>query len=351
MSDADPTLVTALEWLAPLQHHAAPGSALSPEAREFLARSFPQNTRVTYRRILLDFRRWSGLEQPLPTSPTVVANYLSHRAEVDGLAPSTLTTYASALRFAHLALGYPDPTKHMAVLGTLRGIRRKAREDDGWAPKRAPALTLEDLAAMTQRGLDTNRWRETRDRAFLLVGFFGAFRQGELSALRVESLRESTEGLLIRMGATKTDQFDTREHYKALLPGPTDLCPIEALREWLALSEIHEGWLFRGVTKEGRLATPPATARYPGRLSHPTANRILSHRARLAGLLDRRYSVHSLRAGFITVSRQLGAHDWQIQRQSGHQDLRTLNIYDRPESAFQDNAVGLVMERALAVSG
>lgn len=53
---ADPTLLTALEWLAPLQHHAVAANTLSPQAREFLARSFPENTRVTYRRILLDFR-------------------------------------------------------------------------------------------------------------------------------------------------------------------------------------------------------------------------------------------------------------------------------------------------------
>lgn len=349
-SPTDATLVSALEWLAPLQHHTAPATALSPQAREFLSRSFPENTRITYRRILLDFRTWSGLDQPLPTSPTVVANYLSHRAEVDGLAPSTLTTYASALRFAHLALGYPDPTKNMTVMGTLRGIRRSAREDAGWAPNRAPAMTLADLAEMARPGLDDNALREARDRAFLLVGFFGAFRQGELSGLRVESLRESDEGLLIRVGATKTDQFDEREHYKALLPGPAELCPIEALRDWLEGAEITEGWLFRGVTKGGKLATPPKSARYPGRLSHPTANRVLTHRAKLAGLINRRYSVHSLRAGFITVSRQLGAHDWQIQRQSGHQDVRTLSLYDRPESAFEGNAIQLLIEALRARS-
>ncbi len=274
----------------------------------------------------------------------MVANYLSHRADIDGLAPSTLTTYASALRFAHLALGYPDPTKNMTVMGTLRGIRRKAREYDGWAPNRGPAMTLADLAAMTSPGLDDNALREKRDRAFLLVGFFGAFRQGELSGLRVASLRESDEGLLIRMGSTKNDVFDEREHYKALLAGPPDLCPIAAVREWLSSSEITEGWLFRGVTKSGKLATPPTAARHPGRLSHPTANRVLSHRAKLAGLINRRYSVHSLRAGFITISRQLGAQDWQIQRQSGHQDTRTLSIYDRPESAFKDNSVNMLMD-------
>lgn len=338
------TLLEALEWLTPLQHSPSPRASLSPEAREFLARAFPENTRLTYRRVVLDFRDWSGLAQPFPTSASVVADYLSHRAKADGLAPSTLTTYASALRFAHLLLGYPDPTKNMVVMGILRGIRRTAQEDRDWAPNRAPAMTLEDLCAMVEVGLDEMTLRDARDRAFLLVGFFGAFRQSELSAIRLERLRETPEGLLIRMGRTKTDQLDSRGHHKALLPGPPGLCPLAAVREWLTVSEITEGWLFRGVTKGGKLAAPPKNARYPGRLSHPTANRILTHRARLAGLDNRRYSVHSLRAGFITVSRQLGAHDWQIQRQSGHQDVRTLGIYDRPESAFEGNAVQLLME-------
>ena len=47
------------------------------------------------------------------------------------------------------------------------------------------------------------------------------------------------------------------------------------------------------------------------------------------------YSMHSLRAGYVTFARDLGMTDGQIARQTGHKDLKTLMIYDRPEDALK----------------
>jgi site-specific recombinase XerD len=45
-----------------------------------------------------------------------------------------------------------------------------------------------------------------RDRALLLAGFAGGFRRSELAALQVRDLEESSEGMVIRLGRSKTDQ-------------------------------------------------------------------------------------------------------------------------------------------------
>ncbi len=46
----------------------------------------------------------------------------------------------------------------------------------------------------------------TRDRALLLVGFFGAFRRSELVSLRWEQVSFVGEGMILTLPRSKTDQ-------------------------------------------------------------------------------------------------------------------------------------------------
>ncbi|WP_006787075.1 tyrosine-type recombinase/integrase [Thiorhodospira sibirica] len=320
-------------WLVEMMPQAR---QVNPQNTQYwLSQSWADNTLRGYRAGLEHFCAWCGIAQPLPTSSRMIAAYLSDHAQC--LAPSTLSHRVAALSFAHRLLNAPDPTQDAQVRAVLRGIHRHHAQQQGWQTQQVPPLKLEQLWKMVQ-GCGQDQ-RALRDRCYLLLGFFGAFRQSELSALKVAQLQWVDEGLLIHMGPTKTDPLNEHRAAKAFVEGAPELCPLAALRAWLAASQIHEGYVFRGIDRNRTLRHTP--------LTHPSANRIIKERARAAGIAHwAQLSTHSLRAGFITAARELEAQNWQIMRQSQHRDERTLNIYDRPDSAFKGNAVISLMRHA-----
>ena len=99
-------------------------------------------------------------------------------------------------------------------------------------------------------------------RAFVLVGFVGAFRVGELVALDAEDLDVHTEGIVVRVRRAKTDQ-EGRGRIKPLplAPERLDLCPVRALQAWQAAVRITSGPLWRGITKGGSVRSGRLTSR------------------------------------------------------------------------------------------
>lgn len=76
-----------------------------------------------------------------------------------------------------------------------------------------------------------------RNNALIQVGFFGAFRRSELTAICYEHLNEVPEGFEILIPKSKTDQ--TGEGLICALPyGKDVLCPVTALHQWLEKSQI-----------------------------------------------------------------------------------------------------------------
>jgi integrase len=308
--------------------------AVDDKTRHLLRASMADNTWRSYAADIADFRRWCGNDTPFPTTGRVVAHYLKDRS--DTLSPSTLAHRLAAIRFVQTRGGYPDPTADALVRDVMTGIRR-TRAQKGWRPARAPALLLEDLVRIcTHPGLDDSL-RGRRDRALILVGFVGAFRQSELTGVQCMDLVKDNQGLLIQMGVTKIDQTASRDHRKALQRIGGELCPVTALEAWLDAAGITEGPVFRGIARNGEVLEIG--------LSHTAANRALRRRAKDAGVsYAEELSCHSLRAGFVTAARKARAQNWQIMRQTGHADERTLTTYDRWDDHFDGNAMGEVMD-------
>ena len=85
--------------------------------------------------------------------------------------------------------------------------------------------------------------KSVRDRALLLIGFFGAFRRGELAKLDVDYLTWEPEGLIISLPRSKTDQSGQGK-IKAIPYGEGQLCAVTALKNWLDTADIEEGSVF-----------------------------------------------------------------------------------------------------------
>lgn len=310
---------------------------MGQKIRELLGHAYSENTLKGYKSSLAHFIRWSGHNDPFPVSPEIVMVYLATFS--DTLAPTTLDHRLAALSFIHKYKEYPDPTENKHVTGVMRGIRNK-RAGENWTSHQATPFTLTDIRTMVSSMSDSKH--DIRDRAFILTGLIGAFRTSELCSIDMNHVLEFDKAIVIPLDATKNDPMNTYKKYKVLPKIDGAICPVTALNRWLSVSNITDGYIFRGINKHGELLG--------NRLSHTSANSIIKKWANyLPGKSIKDYSGTSLRSSFITIARQLRIPDEVIIKQTLHQSTKTLNIYDRPDMDIEDSAANEVLDALNAI--
>ncbi len=285
--------------------------------------SIADNTRRAYRSDLAHFAAWGG---QMPADPALVASYLAAHAET--LSVATLVRRIATISKAHEARGLPNPCRSEFVRATLRGIKRTR----GVAQRAAKPLLREDLF----RVLDTigEGMKDTRDRALLLIGFAGGFRRSEIVGLDCDDIERVRQGLIVTLIRSKTDQEGAGR--KVGIPfGRTRHCPVLALEQWLAVSGIKTGPVFRPVGRHGHIAAQ--------RLSGEAVSVNVKEQVAMANIDPTGYSGHSLRAGFATSAVQAGVSTLKIRSQTGHASEVMLARYVRDGELFLDNAAGALL--------
>jgi integrase len=255
----------------------------------------------------------------LPAISSQVAAYLARYA--GQLAIATLARRLVAIGRAHTSKNIANPCQAELVRLTLRGIRRTY----GRPQRQAKALTKEQIKSIVESL--GNSLRDSRDRALLLVGFYGAFRRSELIAVDCKSIVRSNHGLVVTIRKSKTDQ--ERKGRQVVIPAKVgSMCPVRALERWIEASGIIEGPVFRPIDRAGTIAT--------GALSGDAVGIILKRRLKENGGDPEKYSGHSLRAGFVTEAVNAGMPTWKIRRQTGHASDAMLDRYIRQVEVFSD---------------
>ena len=308
---------------------------------ELLDASVAPNTRKAYMsrwRLFSTWARTNGF-QPLPAEPAVLASYI---AEMSGQKRSVSTVEQSlaAISAVHKAKGYESPTSNLIVQKTLKGYSRL----HGVAPHKKSAATLDVVKLMLQtaneqvRYGELSRFAHARNCAIITLGFAGAFRRSELSALTVDDLEwqnhNDKEILIVHLKRSKTDQTG-KGLDKAIFPSENpEICPIVLLKRWLSLARINSGPVFRRLKKNGSVTKDT--------LSDRSIAEIVKRMAGDAGLnLD--ISGHSLRRGFVTTAIRAGRSERSIMHQTGHKSASTLREYFERESVIEDNAADGLM--------
>jgi len=169
-----------------------------------------------------------------------------------------------------------------------------------------------------------------RDTALLLLGFAGAFRRSELVSLDVDDVAFSDEGMMLRIKRSKTDQ-EGQGRVVAIPRVRGRCCPTRKLEEWLKVSAITAGPIFRRFNRYGQLQT--------SRLSAQSVALIVKHRAEALGLDPEQLSGHSLRAGFATNAANKGASADRIRVHTGHKSDAMVQCYIRNSKLFIDSAI------------
>ncbi len=310
--------------------------AYQERVRQLLCSAVAPETRRAYASRLKRFFAWcqaEGVSTAFPTSPEVLAAYVASLAD-SGAAPATVEQTLAAIAAAHRAEGTPSPTETLLVKKTLKGYRR----EHGTAPRKKDAATIEVVRMLLAATARDDSPKNIRDAAIISLGFAGAFRRSELSALDIEDLkwtvRNGEEVLILNVRRSKTDQ-EAQGMQKAIFPGRDEAAsPTALLKRWLSLVEPQEGPLFRRVLKSGQVTDE--------RLSAQSMRLVVLQAASTAGLsLD--LSAHSLRIGFVTTAIRQGKTERSIMNQTGHRSVQTLREYFRREDALEDNAARELM--------
>jgi len=214
------------------------------------------NTRAAYQSDVQHFLNSGG---QLPASPEDLERYLKDSAPQYN--PRTICRRLTALRQWHRLKGEADPTQDPRVKKTLRGIARL----HGQPKQQAAALRLSDLDQLVTYLKTRESIQAIRNRALLLVGFFGAFRCSELVEIQWGQVQLVSDGMIITLPRSKTDQ--TGEGDRCVIPfGNETRCPVRALIDWRQASLCWSGPVFRRISKSGGVQDLPIGPRYWNRL-------------------------------------------------------------------------------------
>jgi integrase len=214
--------------------------------------------------------------------------------------------------------------QNAVVSEVWKGIKRKK----GIAQHGKKPFLTPDLRCMVCELPDD--LRGLRDRALLLAGFAGGFRRSELTALRVEDLETTPDGVIVRLGKSKTDQEGQGRAVALPYGSDPQTCPVRALREWLEQAGLTIGPVFRAIDRHGLVNDK---ALHPDSIGY-----LVKRNAGRAGLETVAYAGHSLRAGLATQAAMNGASELAIMKQTGHRSLATVRKYIREGTLFRDNA-------------
>lgn len=295
--------------------------ALSPE------------TRKCYRGDWNRWLKWCRAHGFHPLGPSGhLALYIAHLVE-KGYKIPTIDRALSAISLAYRLADKPNPRKDPAVAAVFQGARRRV----GIAPEQMTAILPSHLQKMVEAlPMDEHaRLRSIRNRAALVLGFYGGFRRSELLALDVRDVQEVPEGLKVWIRKSKTDQVGRGRMVGLPYQSVISVCPVRALREWLEVGGVTDGPIFRTISRDGLEVLDT-------RLCDRQFCSIVKSAAQRVGLTGR-YGGHSLRAGLVTSAVQAKKNPRSIMSQTGHKTMEILMRYVREQGLFEDNAAsGLV---------
>lgn len=268
------------------------------------------------------------------------------------------------------------------VRRTLSGIRRSRKI----GPKRRSPLLLADLRTiLTAMTPALNTWpagmAAHRDAAILMMGFAGAHRRSELTALRSQDVTvHPVDGLHLRIRSSKPDQEGSGT-VRALPYGRDPVtCPPCAFLRWRALllaydtggrpaamarldrrgltsahccrtvddnaarngSSTGSGAELESVGERPLFPTVHKTGRPAAKAMTGDAVAAMVQRRAAAGFTAAQVDLlggHSLRSGFVTEAFRAGADAHSIMRQTGHRDPKMLEVYAREFAPLVGNAV------------
>ena len=302
-------------------------SKLSKKSRQSIYIARAEHTITAYRSDWNDFCDWCSYHHvsSFPAEPETIVNYMNDLA--DHAKANTVARRISAVTENFDAAGLlENPCRMPLVKNALRGIKRmKGTIQQGKLP-----ILFDDIKEMLTY-IEGNPLQRARDKAILLTGFYGAMRRSEITNLDVEDIRFTRLGMLITLRKSKTDPFDKGQMIAIPYVQDSQICAVCAVKNWLSLSNITTGPVFRGFTKGHKIRST--------RISDKTIALLVKHYVGLMGMDPKDYGAHSLRHGFATSAAQHHVEERQIMRQTRHKSQSVVRRYIDEADRLIDNPI------------
>jgi len=307
--------------------------ALQEETLLNLQSSKANNTVRAYKSDFNDFGLFCAQNgfKSLPSEPKIVSLYLTYLSTKD-IKMSTLKRRLVSIGVVHKLKGHYLDTKHPLIIENIMGIKRRK----GSVQKGKKPLLINNLKQIINviDKVKNEEIKKLRDRSIILIGFSGGFRRNEIVSLDYEDLDFVPEGLKVSLKRSKTDQFG-----EGLVKGlpyfdNSQYCPVVSIKNWIEISKINSGPLFRRFTKGSKLSD--------NRLSDQTVALLIKDYLKIAGIESSYYSGHSLRSGFATSAAESGAEERSIMAMTGHKSTEMVRRYIKEANLFKNNALNKI---------
>ena len=307
--------------------------ALQEETLLNLQNSKANNTVRAYKSDFNDFGIFCAQNgfKSLPSEPKIVSLYLTHLSTKDAKI-STLKRRLVSIGVIHKLKGHYLDTKHPSIIENIMGIKR--RKGSIQKSKKPMLISYLKLIINVIDQLNKDDIKKLRDRSIILIGFSGGFRRNEIVSLDYDDLDFVPEGLKINIKRSKTDQFG--EGFTKALPyfDSSQYCPVVSLKNWIEISGITKGPLFRRFVKGSKLSEK--------RLTDQTVALLIKEYLNLAGIDSKNYSGHSLRSGFATSAAESGVEERSIIAMTGHKSAEMVRRYIKEANLFKNNALNKI---------
>ena len=224
-------------------------------------------------------------------------------------APSTVSTYVSALGYCHKLSGFPDPTKAFFIVQMLKGYGKLGCRLDSRLPITLPILhrILESSVQICHTPYDSCLFR-----AMCSLAFFACMRVGEFtcktprergSLIQLHQLTQLVDANQ-RVISLKFTFLDFKHNYNqrsfsVVINRRNNFCPVQIILDYLSLRGSGPGPLF--CLADG---SPVSRAIFVDKLSMAIG---------YCGLDPSRYKGHSFRIGAASYAADAGMSDSQIR--------------------------------------
>ena len=321
----------AVDGPSSAQAPCRPSDLGAPETRwsQLMCRARAPQLLRDHRRRFKAFEAWCKTRgaRAVPASPELLGDYLL------ALAPryrwNTLRNVVSAIAFVHRLNGLALPT------AGLRTVWRTIARQFGGGATASHGLTLSELELLLQ-SLPATR-RGARDRALLLIAFWGGLRAAQLVGLDLRRptpgasgvVEVGSDGIIMAVGHAGTRASPPRLTTRRL-GRLSELCPVAALEHWLQVGGIVAGPIFRRVRRGDRVGRERLTSPNLSRL----VRRIWRDAIEASTGLDPgplasagKVSFRSFRTGFIVSAIESGISEERIALHLGWRTTAAVQTY------------------------
>ena len=185
-----------------------------------------------------------------PANPLEITRFIASLS-LQNKAPSTISAYVAAISTWHKSLRLPDPCDDFIVKKSLKGGFKEPTPSDLREP-----ITIELLGKLVAalRPVSDSTYERKMFKAAYLLAFFGLFRIGEFvadtkgraqrSVLLLSDIAIQGNSLKVTIRFSKTDQKGLSTGLTLKGQSGNPLCPVEAIKEFLASRGQRAGPLF-----------------------------------------------------------------------------------------------------------